>query len=70
MAAPTADPAFHFPALPDSLAKPERLVVPDLHALFPDKPLGAFRGLAFAIVFKFLVGFIGYVGWVLLRHLR
>jgi hypothetical protein len=70
MAARTADPAFHFPSPASSITSRETLVVPDPHAPNPDETLGAFRGLAFAILFEFLAGFIGYTGWVLLRHLR
>jgi hypothetical protein len=70
MAARTADPAVHFPTLQPSLAKREPLVVPDPYALEPDEPLGAFRGLAFAILFQFLIGFIGFAGWMILHRLR
>jgi hypothetical protein len=70
MTARTADPSFHFPAIPTSLANSDRLVVPDPHAPLHHETLGAFRGLAFAVIFQFLVGFAAYAGWVLLRHLR
>jgi hypothetical protein len=70
MAARTADPAFHFPDPPPSLLQRGPLVVPDPHALKPVATLGAFRGLAFAILFEFLVAFVGYAGWLLLHHLR
>jgi hypothetical protein len=70
MAARTADPADHFPALRPSLAKAEPLVVPDPHVPIPEDNLGAFRGLAFAVIFQFLIGFVGYAGWVLLHHLH
>jgi hypothetical protein len=70
MAAQTADPSFHYPSLPSSLTKNDSLAVADPHDLSLDEPLGVFRGLAYALIFQFLVGFVGYAGWVLLRHLR
>jgi hypothetical protein len=70
MAARTADPTFHFPVRLSSPAKREPLVVLDPHAPIPDDSFGAFRGLAYALIFQFLVGFVGYACWMLLRHLR
>jgi hypothetical protein len=69
MATRTADPALHFPSLPSSPEGSERLVESDPHAPNPATH-GALRGLAFALIFEFLVGFTAYAGWVLLRHLR
>jgi hypothetical protein len=70
MAARSADPAFHVPSFPSSLTQREPHVVAAPHAPLPDETLGAFRGLAFAVIFEFLVGFAIYGGWLLLRHLR
>jgi hypothetical protein len=65
----SADPTLHFPSLPSSSARSERLVESDPHAPNPATH-GALRGLAFALIFEFLVGFTAYAGWELLRHLR
>lgn len=80
MTARTVDSAFHLPSFPSSAAKCKRPNLPDpvladpaatdLHAPVREEPLGVFRGLAFAILFQFIVGILGYAGWELFRHLR
>jgi hypothetical protein len=70
MAARTVHPVLQFPSVPNPIAIRERLRASARQAALRDRPLGAFRGLAYAIAFQFLVGFAGYAGWVLLRHLR
>jgi hypothetical protein len=70
MAARTADPAFTFPGLSNTLTEDERLAVPNAQDPVTTDNLGAFRGLAYALILQFLFGFIGLGVWMLLRRAR
>jgi hypothetical protein len=69
MAARIADPAFAFPSF---IAKPsdrERSAVSIPQTYIPDDHLGAFRGLAFAIILQTAVGGLALAAWEVFRHL-
>jgi hypothetical protein len=70
MAARTADPSIHFSSLLPSLTNRDARVLSAPQVPRPEDSLGAFRGLAFALLFEFLFGFAVYGGWVLFRYLR
>lgn len=67
MAARTADSAFAFSRYPASPADRERLVV-NLSQMQVDH-LGAFRGLAFAILLQTTLGALALAAWEVLRRL-
>lgn len=69
MGARTADPTTFIPPLPTAIARSEIFAEPDPGPPLPEHPLGMFRGLAYALLFQFLLGFVSYAGWELLRHL-
>jgi hypothetical protein len=68
MAARTADPAFTFPDLSNTLAGGERLAASNPQDPIPDDNLGAFRGLAYALILQFLFGLIGLGVWMLFHQ--
>lgn len=69
MAARTADSSFQFPILTSAPREGAERASPAL-AHLADRPLGAARGLAFALMFEAAVGLVGYSGWQLWHFLR
>jgi hypothetical protein len=69
MAARTADPAFAYPSLTAKPADRECSAVTTPQAPIPDDHLGAFRGLAFAIIFQSTLGGLALAAWEVLRKL-
>lgn len=67
MAARTVDPAF-LPSLSSNPADRERSAVTIPQTPDPDH-LGAFRGLAFAIIFQTALGGLALAAWEVLRRL-
>ncbi|MGC2637197.1 MAG: hypothetical protein WA294_08450 [Acidobacteriaceae bacterium] len=68
MAARTADPAF-YPSLSAQFTDAKNTAAHQPPAMILDDPLGAFRGLGFAIVLQVLFGIIGVGIWEVLRRL-
>jgi hypothetical protein len=70
MAASTADPASTVLTISRSLPEHDTPAHSTLQLPAHDDGLGAFRGLFFALILQFLLAFVGFAGWMLLRHLR
>ena len=70
MATRTEDTAFASSDLSSTLADEERLAFPTPQDSNPVDNLGAFRGLAYAVILQFLFGFIGMGVWMLIRRVR
>jgi hypothetical protein len=70
MAAHPVDSSFRFPDLIAAPAHPDAKSEPESQHCPPDRALGAFRGLAFALIFEAalaLIVFSGFEFWRLLR---
>lgn len=69
MATRPANPILQFPSPPRTFIRRNRPILPaGLPPVF-EEPFGVFRGLAFALLFQFLIGLVGYAGWEMIRHL-
>jgi hypothetical protein len=68
MEARTADPTF-FPILPAICTDLEKLAGNCAATPIVNDPLGAFRGLVFAVIFEVLFVIIGIGAWEVLRRL-
>lgn len=69
MAAHTAHSATHYSQGLTLVVRNERSAVSVPNQPSPDRPLGVFRGLIFAVLVQALMGFAGYAGWTFLRRL-
>ena len=70
MATRTEDTAFASSDLSSTLADEERLAVPKPQDSNPVDNLGAFRGLVYALILQFVLGFIGLGVWRLIRRVH
>lgn len=70
MAAHPVDTSFRFPDLIAAPAQPDGVSEPLSKRRLPDSGLGALRGFAFALVFEFAVGLVGFSGFELWRLLH
>jgi hypothetical protein len=70
MAAHSVESSFRFPDLIATPAHPDGISVPESQRGLPNHGLGAFRGLAFALVFEGLLGVVAFSGWQLWRVLH
>jgi hypothetical protein len=68
MAENTADPDV-FSTLAGSPARCAKSAAPTARSIRHDDPLGAFRGLAFALLLEFLFGLSGLGVWMIVRRL-
>lgn len=70
MAAHPVDSSFRYPDLIAASAYPDGIPGPVSKRRPSDSGLGALRGLAFALVFEFALGVVGFSGFELWRLLH
>ncbi|MGB6131234.1 MAG: hypothetical protein WCC14_14305 [Acidobacteriaceae bacterium] len=70
MSARSLDSTFRFPNLTSLPRDADLRTLPDREPPFSDRPLGAFRGLAFALALECAIALVGFSSWHLWHLLR